>query len=361
VGGKKDLVYGESLGELTPGGVQLGLLLMHPDQHVAEAPLDAEVAGGVEAGLRPVGGPQETLGLRERQHVLRQRVRVFVIALVVAPDRLAQGPFGHQVVPVLDLDDADGVEHRRVEREAVPLGQPLHAADDLLGPAVLAGGVLGVRVVVEHAHEQPGVAELDRQLFRLRVALTGGFHRAGHAERIGQLGPVPHVHVGAGLLVEQLDGEHGMLQTLGGIAQVPVDVGPDQVGAGLQGVVVVVLGPLVDLPDLPGRRRHVTLAHPHVGLAEPGPEHQPLVPEGDRLFLDLDRGRERDVGIPQVLILDVGQGGRQLRRVVLACFHRAHPSSVIAPHRPPRGPAEGNRQPFQVYERCIPFPDASPE
>jgi hypothetical protein len=61
VSGKKDLVYGESLGELAPGRVQLRLLLVDADENVAEPAFDTERAGRVQADLGTVGCPQEAL------------------------------------------------------------------------------------------------------------------------------------------------------------------------------------------------------------------------------------------------------------------------------------------------------------
>jgi hypothetical protein len=42
--------------------VQFGLFQVHPDQHVAKLPLDAERAGRVQADLGAIGGAEATLG-----------------------------------------------------------------------------------------------------------------------------------------------------------------------------------------------------------------------------------------------------------------------------------------------------------
>jgi hypothetical protein len=312
--------------------VQLGLLLVHPHEDVAQLALDAQAAGLVQAGLRPVGGAEPALGPGQRQQVLGERVGVVVPAVAVPVDALQQRALGLRVPAVLDRDRADRVQHRRVQVVAVLGGHVLQPPGDLLGTLVVTDLELGVRIIVEHSHQQPRSVEPAAQVLGLRVPQAGGLHRPGQAERVGQLGAVPDLHVHGGVLVEQLDREHRVLQALGRVAEQPVNVGPDQVDARLQLRRLLLDGPLVDLPDLPGGGGEVAVAHEHVRAAEPGPVQEHLIAQLGGPLLQLGRGGQRGGGVPEVVVLDRQQRGRQLRRVVHALRHLP-PLSLTAPDR----------------------------
>ena len=332
---KEDLVDREGLGVFAARRVQLGLFQMYADQDVTKLTLDAQGARRVQADLSPVGGAESALRPSQGQQILGQRVRVLVVALAVPGDAHLQRPLGLREPAVLDLDGADRVQHGRVEVVTVCAGERPQPPGDLLGALVVARGVLGVGVVVEHAHEQSGLVEGDAELFGLRVPETGLLHRTGQPERIRELGPMPDLHVRRRVLVEQLYREHGVLEALRRVAEMPVDVGPDQMRTGLQLPSVVVDGPLVDLPDAPCRRGDVAAAHQHVRLTETGAGGEELVAERDRPLLVPDGILEGRGGVPEVLVLDLEQGGRQPRRIDRVPAHPVTPFSLRVPSTPP--------------------------
>jgi hypothetical protein len=193
---------------------------------------------------------------------------------------------------------------------------------------VVAHLELGVGVVVQHPHQQARLVQPAAQLLGLCVPGAGRLHRSGQAERVGQLGPVPDLHVGGGLLVEQFDGEHRVLQALGGVAEQPVDVGPDQVGSGLQLGGVVVGGPLLDLPDQPGGAGQVAATHHHVRDAEPGAVAQRVVTEPGGLPFHLGGAGQGGDGVPEIRVLDRQQRSRKLLRADRALVHH----TLLPPH-----------------------------
>jgi hypothetical protein len=129
--------------------------------------------------------------------------------------------------------------------------------------------------------------------------------------------------VRAGGVVEQLHREQRVLQRGGRVAEVPVHVRPDQVGAGLHHVRGVVDAPLVNLPDPPGGRTDLAQAHPHVGLAEAGPDGQFFLAQAVGPVLEVGRDLQGRRGVPHELILDRDQGSTKLLGCVQRSTHAA--------------------------------------
>jgi hypothetical protein len=307
---EEHLVYLERLRELAPCRVQFRLLLVYAYEQVAEVPFVAQPAGLVEGGLRTFVPAESALcpGQGEQEH--RHGVGVVVPALGVPLDAETHGRLGVPVPPVADLNPSDGVQVRRLQFLAPLAGEPLQALGDLLGALLVAGVELGVRVVVEQA-EQRRRAGLDGQLFGLAVPDPRRVHGAGRPQSVGQLGAVPDAHVRGGVVVQQLDREHRVFQCLLGVAQMLVDVRPDQMGTREQHPLVVADGPLVYPPDLFRGAGDVARPQPHVGLAQLGPGGQEAVTEVERGPFDLEGPGQFGRRVPGPLVLDREECGRE--------------------------------------------------
>jgi hypothetical protein len=89
---------------------------------------------------------------------------------------------------------------------------------------------------------------------------------------------------------------------------VPVDVGPDQVGAGGELPGVVFDRPVVHLPDLLRGARHVAGPHLQIGLTEPGAGGEQFVAEQPGLTLVSGHPIEHHVRVPGDLVLELQEG-----------------------------------------------------
>jgi hypothetical protein len=134
-----------------------------------------------------------------------------------------------------------------------------------------------------------GVSDFDEEPLGLPIPLAGRIERAGHGQRVRQPDEVVAPFARRRVVVEQLEGSHGLVQARRRVAAALEDGREDQVAAGEQRRRPVLSGPAVDLHGQAGGLGGLAGTEAHVRLDQPAPHLEIGSTDRRGFALDADR------------------------------------------------------------------------
>jgi hypothetical protein len=316
--------------EVPAGRVQLGLLAQRLDRPAAERVVLGEPAGPVERRLRRPEVARAAPYVGQGQQ--RQHDPVAVLADVGLRDQRLE----HRHRLVEPAHHAVGARDRvaLVGADRLALGGvvPLHLLDRGHRLVGQAGFVLRVGEVVEHRELEVAVAARQREGGRLLVAPDGVLVGAAGAERVREADQVVGADRRVDVRVEQLDRGDGVLQHQGGVTDPAEQRGEPAVAQRQQCLLVVLLGPGLDLAHDP----RAVLGVADTGLRRALDQQPVLVLHAARVdarTVDLLAGaRQRGSSVVPQHLLDLLQRLGPLRSRLLLCHPVVSPTSGTRTH-----------------------------